>query len=602
MADMPAGAPSGHDVFLTPRVIDRNAFEEFSLNLRTLIQQASGEGASLRHALIEFKSFDQSARAVTGELQRRMEAVARAIPALDERLSTLDRMMRSAIDPSAAAQQAEREVESAISRRLEAALERTQATVQAIEERFARMERDRLELLARLEAQKAERLEQAALNAERTAEACERRAAEAAQSLQAFGTDASQAAEARLTELTRRAETLVERLETTLANVQSAADAPGLEDRMSRLGAVIEQRVTQIKSDLAAATGPAVSNLSLLCHRAVDIIGRDPRIAPDQAGAPPHRPGSLGDLVSRAERSADAANMALHQAEAMRQQVEQAHSALRDAVLHGAEWADGLNARVDRARRNAADAERICDRIERSLAANGPALQAFAAFAEGDRLDALAARAAELQAASNRLMQLDHAARETLAAGAESWYRAESLGARIRELQSALDLAEERARGLSSNSLNRLRELEGSLSGASDSLADRAQQIEQRLDQAIRQAALAAAGTAEQATLAREAEERLRAVADALESWRDVLTDQAGPLPAPLTDIVADFKSRLEHQLGRAATLALEFERRLAQDESQPSRTAEANGIKEPKPAQRARTPKPRKNMEKPGR
>ncbi len=95
----------GEGVFLTPRVLDRAAFEQMSTTLRGLIQGASEHGTTLRQTVGDVQGLTGSLRAALVELQQRLDRAARVMPTLEEWLRQGEEMTARPIDPKRIASQ-----------------------------------------------------------------------------------------------------------------------------------------------------------------------------------------------------------------------------------------------------------------------------------------------------------------------------------------------------------------------------------------------------------------------------------------------------------------------------------------------------------------
>lgn len=81
-------------MFLSPRVVDREAFAEFSGSLRRLIEDAAGQGEELRSAAEQANAAHQQLRDLATKHTAKFEAAARAAGALDERAAQAEAMLQ----------------------------------------------------------------------------------------------------------------------------------------------------------------------------------------------------------------------------------------------------------------------------------------------------------------------------------------------------------------------------------------------------------------------------------------------------------------------------------------------------------------------------
>lgn len=103
-----AAAAVADRVFITPRVLDRGAFDEYAEGLKSLIREASGRGQSLQTAMVDVKSMGDSLRQATDELKRRLEATVKIMPALEQRLGKAEQVLQLAASDSKLAEHFEK--------------------------------------------------------------------------------------------------------------------------------------------------------------------------------------------------------------------------------------------------------------------------------------------------------------------------------------------------------------------------------------------------------------------------------------------------------------------------------------------------------------
>lgn len=88
--------------FLTPRVLDARAFEQYSATLQQLIREAAESGQGLRGVSEEVASLRAALREALKELERRTEAAAKVVPQLDQRIAQAEKAaVRAEKDESA---------------------------------------------------------------------------------------------------------------------------------------------------------------------------------------------------------------------------------------------------------------------------------------------------------------------------------------------------------------------------------------------------------------------------------------------------------------------------------------------------------------------
>ncbi|HMN41451.1 MAG TPA: hypothetical protein PKE29_11445 [Phycisphaerales bacterium] len=143
-------------VFLSPRVIDRRAYNELAGELRDLVEKSAAERSTLVAALDEAGRASQEFRQREGTQNSNIELAARALRAMDERMSRVETLLARAEAQGKIFEQLEGRAGGMIQSKvqvLEARLEAVQsaatAKTEALEERIRRASR---ELEQRIEA------------------------------------------------------------------------------------------------------------------------------------------------------------------------------------------------------------------------------------------------------------------------------------------------------------------------------------------------------------------------------------------------------------------------------------------------------------------
>lgn len=288
-------------MFLSPRVVDGATFEEFTTALKEVVEQAGEQSEGLGAAI--------------GRSETILRQLLQAAPAVESKLT-------AAAAASGALARRQAELETLLAR----AEERAQRAEQAVPDLVARFERVLEERLSAAEARIAGlvgegvgRIKSAA--AEGAARATDA-SADAAQTLDAMRS----------------------RLDATLAEFELSA-GPWLEKLESQVGA-IEGRLARADREIAPFLGAGVKSLTTICARASALLGREPG---DERSSP--GPGSLAELLQKAERTRDAADFAIQQLDAVRARAEDARAVLEQAV--GAA-AGAIKSPAKRARRRTA--------------------------------------------------------------------------------------------------------------------------------------------------------------------------------------------------------------------------------------------------------
>ncbi|MBY0309096.1 MAG: hypothetical protein K2Q09_10175 [Phycisphaerales bacterium] len=108
------GTDAAQDVFLSPRVIDREAFNDYSGALRRLIDEAARQTEALKGAAAEAAQAQVALRETAARYQGRAEHVTRALAAIDHRLAEADRLAQAAEQTRRGILEASGEAQSAL--------------------------------------------------------------------------------------------------------------------------------------------------------------------------------------------------------------------------------------------------------------------------------------------------------------------------------------------------------------------------------------------------------------------------------------------------------------------------------------------------------
>lgn len=270
----PSGDPALREVFLSPRVVDREAFNDFSGSLRKLIEQAAGQGDSLRQVATEATAAHQQLRELAGKHTTKFELAAKAMAALDERSAKAEQMLLAVQEAALSLDTFRTDAERIVSRE-------TMLLDQRVEDAVARMTQRIDEMVARASRQ----LEEAAGTAEmRASEAC-RRAAAVQSQLDGFG----EVAEAKMAEMRQAISGMearaVRSVEDAAANSRRSFDgvcellsnhaeelrlslAAGAEMHRERLDQLGEARIARLGAEAAGCE----SRIGLAAEQAINRI------------------------------------------------------------------------------------------------------------------------------------------------------------------------------------------------------------------------------------------------------------------------------------------------------------------------------------------
>ncbi|MBS0190232.1 MAG: hypothetical protein U0573_04910 [Phycisphaerales bacterium] len=351
------------EVFVSPRVVDRKTFEEYSLTLQQLIREASGHGRTLETTSLEVRTLRDNVQTLTRDLQSRVESATKLVPSLEQRIAraeqTADSVARLTSDPSrledlirtnlaSLVQQQVAEFETACTTALEKALARLAQRENDLDERAARIAADgdaRLEHIERVRADAVLSLETRAREAETALKA---RIGE----LEELSREAERRAQQRFVDAAAREAAILERER----QVQGKLDEliRGMEDRLAPLHEQVDydvreldKRLRRARLEVEAASGPGMQRLEQLCRQAASLLGPEDSAA---LGLPPPDapdfPG-LANVVERAARVHERLVTTAGELGTIEQQVDIARRSMDKAILEGADKIDLLFKQTD---------------------------------------------------------------------------------------------------------------------------------------------------------------------------------------------------------------------------------------------------------------
>lgn len=328
-ATNPTGSDVIREVFLSPRVVDREAFNEYATQLRRLIEQTAEHAGQLRSAADDANTAQQNLLASTARNQPKVEAALKTLTAIEARSLGVERLIKQA--------------------------ETQAARLAELEAHAGKVLEDRLgEVAATMERHVAGTLERIASAAEQAAAslASDRQAAQSqirltAEDGAALITTAAASAESRYTQLQAEAERVMHDAEAKAAelNALHTAALAETERRLLALAEAADRKMAQLN----AAGDRIGQQVSGLLARAEALLLDNP-----QTGAP--APAStLPALVKQAEQLSDDAGFATRQLAAVRQQADLARELLGKSILAAAEQLDVLAAEADKLKTGVGD-------------------------------------------------------------------------------------------------------------------------------------------------------------------------------------------------------------------------------------------------------
>ena len=282
--------PADHildDVFITPRVLDQSAFVRYAEELRALIADTAGAGERLGMSKSAVDELVARATSAGDQLRKRVEAGAKLVPMIDERVDRTEKVLHAAKESLGDIDAVERRVNELITKRLGTLSDKIGELFDAHEHRVRETE-DRLERAQEQAERQARRLEEAVERFDEQLGAVQQRAIE------------------------------------VCAQCDEAATA-------ARVGINQALQAAEVKLDeLAAKVGPVRQTLDRL----------DALLAGDGAS-------TLDELDQRCIALETRAEDAARQLEQTTEQAEHARKILGDAINTGAERIDELEQRRD---------------------------------------------------------------------------------------------------------------------------------------------------------------------------------------------------------------------------------------------------------------
>ncbi|MGQ0627081.1 MAG: hypothetical protein ACT4PL_03155 [Phycisphaerales bacterium] len=393
----PSTTGSAREVFVSPRVVDQGAFNDFAQMLRQLIEQAGEQAEGLRAAAKEAETARAGLREALASGQARAESLTRTLGMIDQRTTEAERAMSAAKDAAATLDQVRRETEAAGAAQRTALAEYVEGAVRSFEGRVRSLEET---LAGAFEQRVAAIVHHGVQSAQGATETLDHAAAGAVSRL----TEATRTAERFVNEaadeggrrLRGQADESVERLlllrDGAIGRMEALANAGGTE-RTPRTPHTphTPQPAPRLPSDDAhvaerlgaerKAAAETLERLEELLGEAEAVIG-----AAELAGDgedPVLVPGSLGDLLARVKRAEGRAVAAATETVRVSGEAEERRRALTEEIASATARADQLTGALDARLMAAADA--------RAAGRDG-----------GEGLDRACAKAEQVRAATER--------------------------------------------------------------------------------------------------------------------------------------------------------------------------------------------------------
>ncbi|MBL8764102.1 MAG: hypothetical protein JNM07_07525 [Phycisphaerae bacterium] len=332
-------------IFLSPRVVDREAYHEYAAALRALIEHATERAAELRRAVAEADAALRGAADLAPKHQSRVELGARLLATLDQRMKDAEASFARVREAGEMVARFETRSESLLASRLAEVESRLAASAdRAAHEASERLTAAGAAIVDDARSAAGAGASELLVQAARHRECLDARATELERDLMEMGgqleavarTLAARMADAatgHLTQLSDGAAALAERAgqrsEALLAEIESRrADAAATLDRLARDAA-------SLRATLGGEFGPRIDALGGLCARAERLIG--------DASRPGESP--LGELVFRAESALERAQGTLSMLESARERAAGVRQEIAAEFTRALDLADRLSAR-----------------------------------------------------------------------------------------------------------------------------------------------------------------------------------------------------------------------------------------------------------------
>ncbi len=300
------------EVFLSPKIIDREAFSDYAGQLRQLIETSSGQAEALKSAAMAAQSAQQQMQQAATASQPKLEAAAKVLVAFDGKVRTAEEIIARA---------------ELLGREL---LSRHDQATLALDAKITEL------------AQKAEQAARLAEERAATAEAsAQMKIAELQARLEAVSASVDQQLDSKLADLERR---------TRAAGDDAVALADTANTRILKTQEIVQHACLDIETRGAETLGrfkgeldTSASHLSTLITEAKIILNPNPEA--DNTGR--FNIATLAQLVTRAEQIGDDANFATRQLESVRDQADMARNLLGESVSGAAHSIDSLRSASD---------------------------------------------------------------------------------------------------------------------------------------------------------------------------------------------------------------------------------------------------------------
>lgn len=151
LADGPQHVPTPGEVFLTPRVIDQNTFDQLSKMLREMVREASKQASGLRASVSQAARVANELKAAEQGQQDNLDLAAAALKRIEEKAVKAEQLLDRVQNTAAASSALERKADEIVSRRVEGFEARLSAILTAHDARLRDLEQRATSASRRLE-------------------------------------------------------------------------------------------------------------------------------------------------------------------------------------------------------------------------------------------------------------------------------------------------------------------------------------------------------------------------------------------------------------------------------------------------------------------
>ena len=414
---------TAEEVFVSPRVVDRVAFEDYAQALRKLLAAATSEGEHLRRTAVEasksLRAIGEVLPAVDKKLSRagdlvaqlsdkleRVEAAAKRAENAAERATTAEQRIRDMDERArhrifeasgAAADEAVTKIETIAQKRADElddrgttlnefvdrgradlAETRSKAT-EALEKSAHQLKTEAAGAVEAIKAHRSQAQDAIAEDHQSATHAIDAARGEVVEAIMSERTAAEQALADRVSRLTARVDELVDASEERLAQLiedksreaNERADAVAeridgaLSPKLEESTAAAEAAFARAEEAEAKARGVfqlGLEEIEKLCDRAEEVLGA--------TGAGQDKPaeGTLAAITASAARAMEEMSLTAADGERARRQAEEARKALGESIESAALWLDRLVEQRDGLQQSISLATKLCEQAEGQLA------------------------------------------------------------------------------------------------------------------------------------------------------------------------------------------------------------------------------------------